>query len=70
MIELGDLPRAISGKNEATARSAANVAIGTFAEAERDIIARALEMASGNKVHSHPQDFAQTALRKDRKIRA
>jgi transcriptional regulator with PAS, ATPase and Fis domain len=52
MIELANLPPAISGKREVSAQQAASVALGTFAEAERDIIARALEMAGGNKVHA------------------
>jgi transcriptional regulator with PAS, ATPase and Fis domain len=53
MVELANLPPAISGKRAAIgAPAAGNVAVGTFAEAERDIIARALEMAGGNKVHA------------------
>jgi transcriptional regulator with PAS, ATPase and Fis domain len=51
MIELSDLPPAISGKRSIGARTS-NVAVGSFADAERDIIARALEMAAGNKVHA------------------
>jgi transcriptional regulator with PAS, ATPase and Fis domain len=52
MIELANLPPAISGKRGSIGGNAPNVAVGTFAEAERDIIARALEMAGGNKVHA------------------
>ncbi len=53
MIELSNLPPAVSGKREQSAQQGGvNVAVGTFAEAERDIIARALEMAGGNKVHA------------------
>ncbi len=52
MIQLADLPPAIGGKRETVAPSAAHVAVGSFAEAERDIIMRALEMAGGNKVHA------------------
>ncbi len=52
MIELANLPPAISGKHEQSMQQPANVPVGTFAEAERDIIARALEMAGGNKVHA------------------
>jgi transcriptional regulator with PAS, ATPase and Fis domain len=52
MIELRDLPPAIGGKAEQSARPASSVLVGTFAEAERDIIARALEMSGGNKVHA------------------
>ena len=52
MIELGNLPPAISGQREVTPKPTANLAVGTFAEAERDIIARALEIAGGNKVHA------------------
>ena len=52
MIELANLPPAISGKREQSAQQATSVALGTFADAERDIIARALEMAGGNKVHA------------------
>jgi transcriptional regulator with PAS, ATPase and Fis domain len=52
MIELRDLPPAIGGKAEQSSRPASSVLVGTFAEAERDIIARALEMSGGNKVHA------------------
>jgi two-component system response regulator AtoC len=52
MIELRDLPPALSGKRDGAPAQMANFAVGTFAEAERDIIARALEMAAGNKVHA------------------
>ncbi len=54
MIELSNLPPAISGKRGqgGAQPGGVNVAVGTFAEAERDIIARALEMAGGNKVHA------------------
>ena len=52
MIELANLPSAISGKRQHSAQQAPNVAVGTFAVAERDIIARALEMAGGNKAHA------------------
>ncbi len=52
MIELSNLPPAIGGKRVQAAQTGSAVAVGTFAEAERDIIARALEMAGGNKVHA------------------
>jgi transcriptional regulator with PAS, ATPase and Fis domain len=51
-IELENLPPAISGKHATAARPTINAAVGSFADAERDIIARALEMAGGNKVHA------------------
>jgi len=51
-IELADLPPVISGTRAQRQEQLPNVAVGTFAEAERDIIARALEMAGGNKVHA------------------
>ena len=52
MIELRDLPPQIGGKRDRNLEQPVNVGVGTFAEAERDIIARALEMAGGNKVHA------------------
>ena len=52
MIELANLPSAISGERQHSAQQAPNVAVGTLAVAERDIIARALEMAGGNKAHA------------------
>ena len=51
-VELRDLPPAISGKRQFVPQPTASLVVGTFAEAERDIIARALEMAGGNKVHA------------------
>jgi len=51
MIELANLPPQVGGKRPPGAVTV-SVAVGTFAEAERDIIARALEMAGGNKVHA------------------
>jgi transcriptional regulator with PAS, ATPase and Fis domain len=52
MILLGDLPPAIGGKSEGREQPAVSLMVGTFAEAERDIVARALEMSGGNKVHA------------------
>jgi transcriptional regulator with PAS, ATPase and Fis domain len=49
MIEFADLPPVVGGKREQPATS---FALGTFADAERHIIARALDMAGGNKVHA------------------
>jgi len=60
MIRLHDLPTAIAGSRparttlrsseEASQEAAGALAIGSFAEAEREIIARALKSTDGNKV--------------------
>jgi DNA-binding NtrC family response regulator len=53
MIDLRNLPPAISGKREQREpRGSSFPALRTFADVERDIVARALEMAGGNKVHA------------------
>ncbi|HLI82092.1 MAG TPA: sigma-54 dependent transcriptional regulator [Candidatus Binataceae bacterium] len=52
MIELSNLPPAIGGKRPASAQNVTAAGVGSFAEAERNIIARALEIAGGNKVHA------------------
>jgi transcriptional regulator with PAS, ATPase and Fis domain len=53
IIDMASLPAEIS-KNPAPSNNyrVASMPIGSFADAERDIIARALDMASGNKVHA------------------
>jgi len=56
-IGLGDLPAEITGANSfgheaAPSREAAPASMGTFANAEREIIERALEMMNGNKVRA------------------
>ncbi|HVN28135.1 MAG TPA: sigma-54 dependent transcriptional regulator [Candidatus Binataceae bacterium] len=53
MIELANLPPAIGGRRDERAPgSAVATPMGSFAEAEREIITRALAMAEGNKVHA------------------
>ena len=52
-IGVADLPPAIGGiTRPARAPRVAALPIGSFADAERDIILRALERAGGNKVHA------------------
>ena len=51
-IKLRDLPAAIKGSQEKTKQPRRPASMGSFADAERDIIQRALEMAGGNKVHA------------------
>ncbi len=52
-IQLTDLPPAIGGSRKPERdNSTAALRLGSFADAERDIISRALEMAGGNKVHA------------------
>jgi DNA-binding NtrC family response regulator len=48
MIALESLPPAIAGNNSLT--DASGLSLGTFADAERDVIARALETTGGNKL--------------------
>jgi transcriptional regulator with PAS, ATPase and Fis domain len=48
VIALGALPPAIEGNS--VAMDAAGPSLGTFADAERDVIARALETTGGNKL--------------------
>jgi transcriptional regulator with PAS, ATPase and Fis domain len=62
LITVADLPRAIAGCRGADSKSAVNVGTGgvagsiaTFAEAERDLIARALRSNGGNKVRAAAQ---------------
>ena len=45
--------------------------VGTFADAERDLIRRALEATEGNKVHAAKllEDLSQKTLRQDRQVR-
>ncbi|MGH7934959.1 MAG: sigma 54-interacting transcriptional regulator [Candidatus Binataceae bacterium] len=52
MIRLEDLPQVLSGRPPEIYHEAAPTSqpIGTFADAERDLIARALESTSGNKL--------------------
>ena len=51
VIRLSDLPPEIGNRRAAAAALApASGAVGTFAEVERDLIARALESTGGNKV--------------------
>ncbi len=52
MIGLDDLPLKISGRQERTSPEASSGPIGTFADAERDLIAPALEMAEWNKAEA------------------
>ena len=49
-IRLEHLPPAISGTTLGNSAKPANDEVGSFAEAERDLIARALETTSGNKL--------------------
>lgn len=51
-IKLGDLPPAIGGSPERTRKPRRAARIGSFADAERDFIVRALDMAEGNKVYA------------------
>ncbi len=52
-IELADLPPGIGGNLKPVGdKPAAALRVGSFADAERDIISRALDMAGGNKVHA------------------
>jgi len=51
-IKLQDMPAAISGRDERAREPSGTASVGSFADAERDIILRALEMADGNKVHA------------------
>lgn len=48
VINLADLPTNISGYTGSTERSP-NVALGSFADAERDLMKRALEISAGDK---------------------
>jgi DNA-binding NtrC family response regulator len=50
MIRLQDLPRTIANNRAEQLRSAPVIPIGSFADAERDVIARALDTTSGNKL--------------------
>jgi DNA-binding NtrC family response regulator len=61
MIRLRDLPGAVAGSlperssqssNGAPQEPASDLAIGSFADAERELIARALRSTEGNKVHA------------------
>ncbi|MGH8014259.1 MAG: sigma 54-interacting transcriptional regulator [Candidatus Binataceae bacterium] len=49
MVELEDLPPALRGTESQDQRSPQPSPIGTFADAERELIARALETTNGNK---------------------
>jgi transcriptional regulator with PAS, ATPase and Fis domain len=49
-IRLDDLPESISGQHQAAGLSGAPGPLGSFADAERDLVRRALESAAGNKV--------------------
>lgn len=51
-IKREELPVAIGGKFERTEEPPRRASVGSFANAERDIIRRALEMAGGNQVHA------------------
>jgi len=51
-IKLEDLPPAISGEHRRSAPSSPANGVGTFAEAERDLIHRALESTEGNKAQA------------------
>jgi len=50
MIRLQDLPRTIADDRAEQLRSAPVIPMGSFADAERDVIARALESTNGNKL--------------------
>ena len=59
MIRLHDLPAGLSGNRPVSLRSTRRPSsrepeqsIGTFAEAERELIARALKSTDGNKVQA------------------
>lgn len=52
VIRREDLPPPISGLKERAVSEAARGTIGTFADAERDLIVRALEMAEWNKAEA------------------
>ncbi|WP_304826308.1 sigma-54-dependent Fis family transcriptional regulator [Candidatus Binatus sp.] len=49
-IQLADLPESISGRHQVVEQGAAPIHPGSFADAERDLIRRALESTGGNKV--------------------
>jgi transcriptional regulator with PAS, ATPase and Fis domain len=51
-IRLEDLPAQVSGASGDSKRSISNLPVGTFASAEREIIRRALEATSWNKVQA------------------
>ncbi|HVN64173.1 MAG TPA: sigma 54-interacting transcriptional regulator, partial [Candidatus Binataceae bacterium] len=51
-IRLGDLPPEIAGKHAQQQAPPPNQAIGTFADAERDLIQRAIESTAGNKAQA------------------
>lgn len=48
LIQIADLPQNISGFSEASERSR-QVALGSFADAERDLMKRALEISAGDR---------------------
>jgi transcriptional regulator with PAS, ATPase and Fis domain len=52
VLRLEDLPAQISGLHERERQKEAPTQIGSFADAERDLIARALEMAEWNKAEA------------------
>jgi transcriptional regulator with PAS, ATPase and Fis domain len=50
IITLDDLPESISGRDHACTQALEHKAIPTFADVERDLVARALASSEGNKV--------------------
>ncbi len=50
VIRLSDLPPEIRDRRAAVPWAPVSGAVGTFADAERDLISRALESTGGNKV--------------------
>jgi DNA-binding NtrC family response regulator len=52
VIHLDDLPHALSGRAPSERREAQPREVGTFADAERDLIARALDATQGNKARA------------------
>ena len=75
MIRLQDLPRGVAETHDGNGSGppgglsrAPSLPIGSFAEAEKDLIVRALESTGGNKVAAAAAYFPQEAVRQNRKV--